>query len=153
MQVSKMVIALLLVTGSSINAAAQQKGSKPEWPGWGGPNANFTSDAKGLATSWPAEGPKKLWSRPLGEGHSSIIVERGRLYTMYRPSTGVRNQWKPEEVVIALDAATGKTLWEYRYPSTLETMNFSRGAGPHATPLIAGMRWTQTSYPPVGNFA
>ena len=37
-----------------------------------------------LASSWPAGGPKKLWSRALGEGHSSIVVEDGRLYTLYR---------------------------------------------------------------------
>jgi hypothetical protein len=45
---------------------------------------------------------------------------------MYRPSTGIRNQWKAEEVVIAFDAASGKTIWEYRYPTSLDTMNFSR---------------------------
>jgi len=59
---------------------------------------------------------------------------------MYRPSTGVRSKWKDEEVVVALDSTTGKTIWEYRYPSSLDTMNFSRGAGPHSTPLIAGNR-------------
>ena len=116
---------------------------RPGWPGWGGPRHNFTSDAKGLANSWPPDGPKRLWSRPLGEGHSSIIGdggEGGRLYTMYRPSTGIRNTWKAEEVVIAFDAASGKTTWEHRYPTSLDTMNFSRGAGPHSTPLIAGNR-------------
>ena len=29
-----------------------------EWTQWGGPRRNFTSDAKGLATSWPAGGPE-----------------------------------------------------------------------------------------------
>lgn len=110
------------------------------WPGWGGPRHNFTSDAKGLANAWPPDGPRRLWSRPLGEGHSSIIGEGGRLYTMYRPSTGIRNTWKAEEVVIAFDATSGKTIWEYRYPTSLDTMNFSRGAGPHSTPLLAGNR-------------
>src|SRR5438105_7865600 len=52
------------------------------WPGWGGPRGNFTSEAKGLANTWPTEGPKQLWSRPLGEGHSSIISDGERLYTM-----------------------------------------------------------------------
>ena len=124
---------------NSRNAAAQSS----SWPGWGGPRHNFTSDTKGLAENWPPEGPKRIWSRALGEGHSSIIGEggeTGRLYTMYRPTTGVRNNWKAEEVIVALDAASGKTIWEYRYPTSLETMNFSRGAGPHSTPLIAGNR-------------
>jgi len=110
------------------------------WANWGGPLGNFTSDSKGLANSWPSDGPKRIWTRPLGEGHSSIIGEAGRLYTMYRPPTGIRNKWNAEEVVIALDASSGKTLWEYRYPTSLDTMNFSRGAGPHSTPLVAGSR-------------
>jgi outer membrane protein assembly factor BamB len=95
---------------------------------------------RGLASTWPAGGPRKLWTRPLGPGHSSIVVENGRLYTMYRPSTGTRNQWAAEEVVVSLDASTGRTLWEHRYPSSLDTMDFSRGAGPHSTPLIVGSR-------------
>lgn len=140
------VVTVLLST--ALLFALPQKNSKPSpqssaWLGWGGPHRNFTSDSKNLANSWPQDGPKRLWSRQLGEGHSSIIGdggEHGRLYTMYRPSTGVRNSWKPEEFVVAIDAATGKTIWEYRYTTSLDTMNFSRGAGPHSTPLIIGDR-------------
>jgi outer membrane protein assembly factor BamB len=82
----------------SITATAQS------WPQWGGPQRNFMVDAKGLSETWPASGPKKLWSRELGEGHSSIIADGDRLYTMY--SKGAR------EFVVALDRATGKTIWE-----------------------------------------
>lgn len=136
---------VMVLSGSLLGAAATQARRNPtsqssSWLGWGGPRHNFTSDTRGLADTWPPEGPKRIWSRSLGEGHSSIIGEGERLYTMYRPSTGVRNKWKAEEVIIALDAASGKTIWEYRYPTSLDTMNFSRGAGPHSTPLIAGNR-------------
>jgi outer membrane protein assembly factor BamB len=138
-------VSILSLCGLLFAVPLPQTGRKsasrpPDWLGWGGPRGDFTCDTKGLANTWPADGPQRLWSRPLGEGHSSIIGEGGRLYTLYRPSTGVRNNWKAEEVVIALDAASGKTIWEYRYPASLETMNFSRGAGPHATPLIVGQR-------------
>jgi outer membrane protein assembly factor BamB len=136
---------VLAAASSWASVPAAQSGqtpgaSSPEWPGWGGPNRNFVTSAPALATSWPAGGPPKLWSRPLGEGHSSIAVDGGRLYTMYRPASGARGRFAEEEVTVALDAATGKTLWEHRFPSSLETMNFSRGAGPHATPLIVGDR-------------
>jgi outer membrane protein assembly factor BamB len=108
-----------------------------DWTQWGGPTRDFMSDAKGLASSWPSGGPTKLWSRALGEGHSSILVENGKLYTMYRPlgmmSMVRRSQ---EEVVTALDAASGKTLWEFRYPAPTDDLDFSQGAGPHSTPLI-----------------
>ena len=63
-------------------AAAQ--GASLEWPQFAGPHRNFTSDAKGLANSWPASGPKKLWSRDLGDGYSGIAVDGAVLYTMYR---------------------------------------------------------------------
>jgi len=112
-----------------------------DWTQWGGPNRNFVSDATGLASAWPTAGPRKLWTRTLGEGHSSILVEGGRLYTMYRPSTMMsyvrRSQ---QEVVAALDAASGKTIWEFTYAAPTDGVDFSEGAGPHATPLIVGTR-------------
>src|SRR5688572_1280618 len=101
------------------------------WTQWGGPNRNFMSDAKGLASSWPAAGPKKLWSRTLGEGHSAISVDGNRLYTLYRPLiSGGRAE---EEVVAALDATTGTTIWEHKFASSTAGANFREGAGPHAT--------------------
>ena len=53
-----------------------------EWLQWGGPARNFMLEATGLASSWPSAGPKRLWTRALGEGHSAILVEGGRIYTM-----------------------------------------------------------------------
>lgn len=109
------------------------------WTQWGGPGRNFVVETTGLAETWPEKGPKQLWSRPLGSGHSTILADDGRLYTMYREGdVSGRGPWVAEETVVALDAASGKTLWEYRYPSTFQ--DFSRGAGPHSTPLIAGDR-------------
>jgi outer membrane protein assembly factor BamB len=110
------------------------------WPGWGGPFRNFTSDAKGLVETWPESGPPKLWQRPLGEGHSAIAVEGNRLFTLYRPPTGQKGSYVAKEVIVALDAATGKTLWEHEYPASLETMDFNYGAGPHSTPMVVAGR-------------
>jgi outer membrane protein assembly factor BamB len=113
--------------------------SAPMWTQWGGPSRNFMSDAKGLASSWPASGPKKLWTRALGEGHSSILVENGRLYTMYRQITR-QPSVSHEEVVASLDAASGKTIWEFKYPAPPNGIQFDQGFGPHSTPLIVGNR-------------
>lgn len=110
------------------------------WPQWGGPDRDFTVEARGLAESWPETGPPIFWSRPLGTGHSSIVSDGDRLFTMYRLGNG-RQRGGPfdaEETVIALDAATGKTLWEHSYRSKIEDFNF--GAGPHSTPLLVGHR-------------
>lgn len=108
----------------------------PSWPQWGGPTRNFHAESTGLATTWPAGGPKKLWSRALGEGYSSIVSDGYALYTMYRVDD--------DEIVVSLDEATGKTRWEHRYDAPLlEHMNYGTwlrqgGAGPYSTPLIYG---------------
>ena len=111
------------------------------WSQWAGPARNFiVAPAAPLADRWPESGPPVLWSRPLGPGHSSIIFDEGRLYTMYRAGNGRTRQgpWAAEETVIALDAGSGRTLWEHTYPSRRE--DFSFGAGPHSTPLVVGDR-------------
>jgi outer membrane protein assembly factor BamB len=112
---------------------------KATWTQWGGPHRDFMSDSTGLASSWPASGPKRLWSRSLGEGHSSVLVENGRLYTMYRQITR-QPTVAHEEVVAALDAASGKTMWEFTYPAPPNGIQFDQGFGPHSTPLIVGNR-------------
>ena len=110
------------------------------WRQWGGPTRDFIIPSTGLAEKWPDTGPPVLWSRPLGPGHSAILADEGRLYTMYRAGNGRARQgpWDAEETVVAMDAASGKTLWEHKYPSRREDFGF--GAGPHSTPLIVGDR-------------
>jgi outer membrane protein assembly factor BamB len=104
--------------------------STPAWLQWGGPNRDFKVATQGIKENWPAGAPKQLWSRPLGEGHSAILVEQGRLYTMY--SDGNR------EFIISLDAETGKTVWEVPYEADTSGLDLSAGKGPHSTPLIIG---------------
>ncbi len=102
-----------------------------QWPQWGGPNRDFHSPAKGLAEKWPDAGPKKIWTRALGEGFSSIVADGGRLFTMYRKGD--------EEVVVALKAETGATEWEHKYRAPLfEKMDTTGGKGPNSTPTIEG---------------
>ena len=130
------LIAVLALAGLSSNRS-RVVAAPGDWTQWGGPSRNFMSDSTGLAKAWPAGGPRRLWSRALGEGHSSVLVEGSRLYTMYRPF-GLLNYVRrsQEEVVAALDAGSGRTLWEYRYPGPTGDVDFSYGAGPHGTPLI-----------------
>jgi outer membrane protein assembly factor BamB len=135
------VVAAILMLDSPQTMHGQ---TAPSWTQWGGPGRNFISESKGLASSWPASGPKQLWTRTLGEGHSSILVENGRLYTMYRHITR-QPQTRHEEVVAAFDAATGKTIWEFKYPAPTDGIDFNEGLGPHSTPLIVGNRLFATS--------
>ena len=73
-----------------------------------------------------------IWKRPLGEGYTSPAVENRRLYTAYG---------KPrEEVVIAAETETGKTLWERSNPMTFKSDAPEMGNGPYSTPLVVGDR-------------
>jgi outer membrane protein assembly factor BamB len=102
-----------------------------DWTQWGGPRRDFKCESTGLKNRWASGGPPRLWSRPLGQGHSAIIVESNRLYTMYRQGQ--------QETIIALDARSGKTIWERGYSAPYyKGMDMSYGDGPHATPLVAG---------------
>jgi outer membrane protein assembly factor BamB len=86
-----------------------------------------------LKDTWPAAGPRVVWKRPLGEGYSSPAVEGAMLYTMYgRPG---------EEVVVAADAETGKTIWEHSTRMSFHSdAAREMGNGPYATPLVVGDR-------------
>ena len=116
---------LLLLGATLVEVQAQN-----DWSQWGGPTRNFVTTSKGLAETWPATGPRQLWSRPLGAGHSAIVASGNTLYTMY--SEGEK------ETVIALAADTGKTIWEHKFDSPHAGLNLEYGAGPHSTPLLVG---------------
>ena len=142
------VIAVPVVAESGRKAAADRaapvKGAteaKPvaeDWLVWGGKNRDFLANASGLADSWPAAGPKKLWSRALGDGYSAIAAENGVLYSAFRRES--------KDVVTALEAATGRTVWEYEYDNPF-TNAYSEGAGPgpYAMPQVIGDRVVMAS--------
>lgn len=128
----------LLLVASLVAALAGQVCLAEDWLQWGGPNRDFKVSSPNLAESWPEEGPPRIWSRPLGEGYSAIVAEDGVLYTMYR---GSDPEAAEKETVIAVDADTGRTKWEYRYDAPFpEKMNRRYGPGPISTPLITGAR-------------
>ncbi len=121
-----MFMLVLLLLGLP-NASAE------DWLQWAGPNGDFTVNATGLADSWPSEGPRQLWKRPLGDGYSSILCKDDRLFTEYRDGE--------DSVVACLDSRTGKTQWESRYRHKIwPDMEKSFGLGPNTTPLIVGDR-------------
>ncbi|HJR61361.1 MAG TPA: PQQ-binding-like beta-propeller repeat protein [Vicinamibacterales bacterium] len=109
------------------------------WLQWGGAKRNFVLNAPPLAAAWPPGGPRVLWDRSLGEGHSAVLVDGNRLYTMYRYA-GLLSMVRrtQSETIAAIDAATGKTLWEHTYDSSTSGLVLENGAGPHSTPLIVG---------------
>ncbi|MBX9601718.1 MAG: PQQ-like beta-propeller repeat protein [Bryobacteraceae bacterium] len=103
------------------------------WTRFGGPGGDFQIPADQGPKAWSRNEPAKVWQRDLGDGYSSILSSGDRLYTMYRRDG--------REFVIALDAATGKTVWEHGYEAPLmESFDRNIGEGPRATPLLINNR-------------
>lgn len=123
-------VTLFSMSGTALGA---EPGAAEAWQSWGGPNGNFTLSVTGLADRWPEKGPPVVWRRPLGEGYSPIVSDGDTLFTMYRSGTS--------EVVVAIDATSGKTVWEYRYDAPVyDGQSAGFGQGPNASGLIVGNR-------------
>lgn len=99
-----LVTLLIYSATAATNQPAQPDPSS--WPQWGGPNRDFISGATGLADVWPESGPPQIWRRPLGLGHSSIVAEEGRLFTMYRPGKEISRRGPGRRQARSVTAAT-----------------------------------------------
>ncbi len=109
------------------NVAAEITLASSAWPGFRGPVRDGVLPGVTLAEDWKAVPPKKVWSTKIGPGWSSFSVAGDRLFT--------QEQRGDNEAVVCLDANTGRTIWDYVYPSRF--WEAIAGAGPRATPTIA----------------
>src|SRR5438874_449104 len=125
---------------AALTVAAAGQTARPAdgdaWRVWGGPQRDFITTATGIfppGEKWIATPPTKLWERALGDGYSPIAVESGVLYTGFRRGSN--------DVITALDARDGKTLWEYEYAATFRNAyREGVGPGPYAMPQVIGDR-------------
>jgi outer membrane protein assembly factor BamB len=104
-----------------------------EWSQWRGPNRDGVA-ASSAPQSWPKE-LKEQWRVTVGVGHSSPVASGGRLYHFTRMGEA--------EVLLCLDAATGKELWRSEPQAVAYEMNAAarnHGKGPKSTPIIAAGR-------------
>lgn len=105
-----------------------------EWPQWRGPNRDGTVAAGVSAPRvWPKE-LKEQWRVRVGVGHASPVVAGGRIFQFARLGE--------EEVLLALDATTGKELWRSSLPVAYEMNGAAtgHGKGPKSTPVVAAGR-------------
>ena len=101
----------------------------PNWPSFRGPNASGVADSQNLPASWNVATSQNIrWTANIpGLAHSSPIVWGDRLYLttaissrsdasfkrgLYGEGTASEDRTVHRWVVLALDRATGKTLWE-----------------------------------------
>ena len=80
-----------------------------EWTQYLGPDRNGISPETGFAKTWPAEGPKVLWTVPLGVGYGAPAVSENKIYILDRDEKGGK------DIVRCLDFASGKEEWNFAY--------------------------------------
>ena len=104
-----------------------------QWPQWRGPNRDGVVAKANVPAAWPAKLAPK-WKQTVGEGYASPVVGDGRIY--------VHSRQDPDEVVTALDLATGKQIWTQRYPASFNKNKYANdmSKGPFSTPLFANGR-------------
>ena len=96
--ISTILLISILLTTNSIYAS--------DWPQYLGPDRNALSSEKGLLRSWPAEGPKVLWTVPLGEGFGGPAISEGKVYVYDRVDDKTN-------ILRCLDLITGKEEWTF----------------------------------------
>src|SRR5262245_58401936 len=84
--------------------------SASDWPEWRGPTRDGRSSETGLPSSWSPKGENLAWRVPLG-GRSSPVVFHNRVYLL-QPFGDPANT---QERLVALDADSGKLVWEHRF--------------------------------------
>ncbi len=106
------MIGSILVVIASLACGTTTRPDEPlQWPQYGGAARNFIT-AKVTVT---ADAAPVIWRRPLGEGTSGIVSDGRSLFTMYSVPDNPKAD-NGVEVVVAIDAANGKTLWDFRSP-------------------------------------
>ena len=79
-----------------------------DWPQFRGAQRDNISRETGLARSWPAAGPKVLWSVPVAQGYAGASIVAGRVY--HHDYDEDKNEW----CVNCRNLADGKLVWQFR---------------------------------------
>ena len=117
----------VLVFASAVTLAAQ------DWSQWRGPSRTAVLAVSTVPAEWPAS-YKETWRVEIGEGYSSPVVSSGRAF--------VHSRKDPQEIVSAIDLASGAVAWQQQYPAPFAKNQYANrmSKGPNATPLVSGGR-------------
>ncbi len=103
-------IAALLILGVTAGAQGPRRIALGDWPEMRGPSRDGVSLETGLMERWTLNGENFLWRAPYG-GRSAPVVMGNRVYLQNPSGRGTERQ----ERVMALDAGTGRVIWEYKF--------------------------------------
>jgi outer membrane protein assembly factor BamB len=111
---------------AAVPSAAQD--ASTDYPQWRGQQRDGSASGFTAPGTWP-ELLAARWKVEIGEGYATPLVVGERVFAFSRR--------EGEEVVTALDAGTGKVIWETRYAAPHKIASGARGhgQGPKSTPL------------------
>ena len=121
-------------TGNPKRLSTVAVGMANNWLQYGGPNRDFSLPQ----TLSKQAVPTVRWRRALGEGTSGMVGDGKALFTLYSTEISAKRE-SGVEVVVSLDAATGKTRWEHKTPVAMlpkQESYTSDPIRPQATPLL-----------------
>ena len=109
--------------------AASAQNTPRDYPQWRGRNGDGSASAFTVPSTWP-DTLTRRWRIEVGEGYATPLLVGDTVYAFTR-SDG-------NEVMTAIDAATGAERWRSAYPApyTPSSPTVAHGAGPKATPLF-----------------
>ncbi len=103
------VAAVRPVPGEPVSGPGRRSWITAAWPCFRGRDRDaINKETVRLARSWPAGGPKRLWSVPLGDGFAAAAVEGGCVYVLDHVNDG--------DVLRCLSLDDGRELWHNGYP-------------------------------------
>ena len=99
-----------------------------DWPQFRGENRDSKVTGFKAPASWPAE-LTQVWKVQVGTGDATPVLVGKKIYMNTRQGT--------DEVILCVDAATGKELWRNQYPSIAVTGPAGSHPGPRGTPAVS----------------
>jgi outer membrane protein assembly factor BamB len=121
---------LIGVAVAGLTGTIEAQNRSVDWTQWRGPNRDGAVASFVEPKTWPAMLNRK-WKVEVGLGYASPLVVGNRIYMFARQG--------PNEVMLALDADSGKVLWRTGYPAPFK-MNPAaapHNEGPKSTPVFA----------------
>lgn len=116
------VLALAAAAAPLLSSAPEAAGAY-DWPEWRGPARDGRSAEIDLPSRWSPAGENLAWRIPYG-GRSSPVAFGDRLYLQNPVGTPATTQ----ERLMAIDAETGRVLWERRFSVYLSDVPQHRAA-------------------------
>ena len=114
-----MLFGALLISGTAFAEPAEG------WLSWRGPNQNGTSNETGLPDKWEPGAENQLWKYGLN-GAGAPVIANGKLYAFGYGQEGDDTAEGVQEILLCLDAKTGKKLWEKRYSDYISDVVYNR---------------------------